>query len=571
MKAAVRVLTLLAAVLCTPVSLFAQAGEYDTRVRGYWVDPSTGLLWAGRDNFGRDLNWRDATEYCRDLQLAGYADWRLPEIHELEGIYDRAADALGLAGTRNERRQTFHVKGDLVLTGHSWSGSGFIDARKRFVGWGLYFDFVNGRRNETRLGFRANRALCVRGDVTVDLSLPARYTGVDMTARNIDYLKARMGCEIAVFTRTPWRGAERACRRLVDLADHLEGDPVLERVNALGLHAVSLVSAERLTESLTLLDRALATRRQRYEDDADAADLQVIAAQLQIAMGNAAAAAALFESAIATYEKDIARPSSLQEKPRQRLAAIRKRFAELTLATGRPGEAAVLPPPRRVGNTDLMGPIGPLLTDDDLRQLAALLPGGRGVRLIVGNDERFGSERRLDVDIFDGAGQWSRDFSQGRMIRAETTLAAGAGLETKKSWKALFECPYIQIPMGDRDALGVLVSGEAASRLRSNDDRNRPTIILPSVVGPTPDTDEIVSAITFVRALAGTRRTAFAADADPVAYTDVQAWPIESLSRGSNNTIEMRLVHDTATDRRAQRIVIGRDGTGWTIVEMRPW
>ena len=126
--------------------------------------------------------------------------------------------------------------------------------------------------------------------------------------------------------------------------------------------------------------------------------------------------------------------------------------------------------------------------------------------------------------------------------------------------------------MGDRDALGALVFGEAAFRLRSNDDRNRPTIILPSVSWPTPDTDEILSAITFVRGLAGTRRTAFAAtEANAaVAYTDVQAWPIESLRRGSDNAIELRLVH-SATDRRAQRIVIRRDGNGWTIVEMHAW
>jgi hypothetical protein len=45
-------------------------------------------------------------------------------------------------------------------------------------------------------------------------------------------------------------------------------------------------------------------------------------------MGNAAAATALVESAMAIYEKEIARPSSLQELYRQRLAAIRKRFGE---------------------------------------------------------------------------------------------------------------------------------------------------------------------------------------------------------------------------------------------------
>jgi len=48
-------------------------------------------------------------------------------------------------------------------------------------------------------------------------------------------------------------------------------------------------------------------RRQRYEDDADAADFQVIAAQVHIAMGNAAAATALVESAIVTYEQETAR------------------------------------------------------------------------------------------------------------------------------------------------------------------------------------------------------------------------------------------------------------------------
>jgi hypothetical protein len=57
----------------------------DTRVRGYWVDPSTGLMWAARDN-GRELNWRQAIKYCLDMR--GYADWRVPTIGELTGIFD---------------------------------------------------------------------------------------------------------------------------------------------------------------------------------------------------------------------------------------------------------------------------------------------------------------------------------------------------------------------------------------------------------------------------------------------------------------------------------------------------
>ncbi len=31
----------------------------DTQVRGFWVDSSTGLMWAGKDN-GKDVSWRGA-------------------------------------------------------------------------------------------------------------------------------------------------------------------------------------------------------------------------------------------------------------------------------------------------------------------------------------------------------------------------------------------------------------------------------------------------------------------------------------------------------------------------------
>ena len=40
----------------------------DTQVRGFWVDPSTGLMWAKKDN-GKDVNWKNAVKYCRDLQV----------------------------------------------------------------------------------------------------------------------------------------------------------------------------------------------------------------------------------------------------------------------------------------------------------------------------------------------------------------------------------------------------------------------------------------------------------------------------------------------------------------------
>ena len=144
----------------------ARQAAQDTRVRGYWVDPSTGLMWAGKDNFGKDLDWRQAAQYCIDLQLAGYADWRLPAIGELERIYDRSATALGRGGRRSEKSQPWHVKGDLLLTGRTWSATHLNGVGGRPSGWALLFDFLNGRPFEEEERFRTGkRALCVRGDV----------------------------------------------------------------------------------------------------------------------------------------------------------------------------------------------------------------------------------------------------------------------------------------------------------------------------------------------------------------------------------------------------------------------
>ncbi len=81
-------------------------GQDPSQARGYWIDPSTGLMWAGKDN-GKNVNWRKAVKYCRDLRLAEYSDWRLATIDELQGIYDYSAKAPGLAGKHKMKRSPF--------------------------------------------------------------------------------------------------------------------------------------------------------------------------------------------------------------------------------------------------------------------------------------------------------------------------------------------------------------------------------------------------------------------------------------------------------------------------------
>jgi len=91
-----------------------------TQAREYWTDPATGFTWAGKDN-GKDVSWRKAMKYCRNLRLAGYSDWRLATINELNDIYDAKVESPGLAGPGKGRAFTWHVKGNLFLTGDQWA------------------------------------------------------------------------------------------------------------------------------------------------------------------------------------------------------------------------------------------------------------------------------------------------------------------------------------------------------------------------------------------------------------------------------------------------------------------
>lgn len=162
-----RVVLVLLAIVALLASAQSPTGNrsqtQETQVRGYWIDPSTGLMWAGKDN-GEDVTWHKAMKYCRDLRLAGYSDWRLPNMAELQGIYDSSATVPGLAGPpKTPRPFTWHVKGDLFLTGDQWSSNYRMDDRGRNNGYAYYFDFNEGKPNDDQGGYATNkRALCLR-------------------------------------------------------------------------------------------------------------------------------------------------------------------------------------------------------------------------------------------------------------------------------------------------------------------------------------------------------------------------------------------------------------------------
>jgi len=131
-----------------------EQAQQEADARLIWTDPATSLMWGKKDN-GSDVNWQQATDYCRNLKLAGHADWRLPTIGELESIFDK--NAYEAVPSTNDFGQGYHVKGKLQFSGWQWSsssGKAVAEARR--------FTFT-GEQHSFRLGDRkALRALCVR-------------------------------------------------------------------------------------------------------------------------------------------------------------------------------------------------------------------------------------------------------------------------------------------------------------------------------------------------------------------------------------------------------------------------
>jgi Protein of unknown function (DUF1566) len=110
-----------------------------------WTDPATGLMWAGRDN-GRNLTWREAGEYCNNLKLEGYSNWRLPTISELSDLYDPAHAVNG-----------WHIKGGIAVSGLEWSS----EARNASGEEARFFSFRDAKHSGLRIA-SDRRALCVR-------------------------------------------------------------------------------------------------------------------------------------------------------------------------------------------------------------------------------------------------------------------------------------------------------------------------------------------------------------------------------------------------------------------------
>jgi Protein of unknown function (DUF1566) len=137
--------------------------EAEAALHPTWTDPDTGLMWAKKDN-GSDVNWNQASDYCAKLQLAGYNDWRLPTIEELQGIYDPGVSVQAALYSSDD--SYVHIRGNLKLTGWDWSSPQEQSPGGLPSGQFFHFDQAQDHAHGSSLApiFFSDgmRALCVR-------------------------------------------------------------------------------------------------------------------------------------------------------------------------------------------------------------------------------------------------------------------------------------------------------------------------------------------------------------------------------------------------------------------------
>ena len=108
---------------------------------GTITDKATGLMWMQNDS-GEGMNWEEALEYAESKEFAGYSDWRLPNIKELQSIvdYSRAPGATGSAAIDPLFTCT-HIQNEAGQPDFPYYWSGTTHASVRNGGSAAYVSF----------------------------------------------------------------------------------------------------------------------------------------------------------------------------------------------------------------------------------------------------------------------------------------------------------------------------------------------------------------------------------------------------------------------------------------------
>ncbi len=77
---------------------------------GTVTDKATGLIWS-KDDSGEGFLWKDTLAYAENATVAGYDDWRLPNIKELQSIADYSGVFPAINTTFFNLTQLINIKG----------------------------------------------------------------------------------------------------------------------------------------------------------------------------------------------------------------------------------------------------------------------------------------------------------------------------------------------------------------------------------------------------------------------------------------------------------------------------
>lgn len=111
------------------------ANNFADNGNGTLTDVSTGLTWHQELN-DDEVTWEDALDYCENLTIAGYDDWRLPNVNELQSIVDYKKANPSVDGMLPV------ISGDFA--GSYWSST----TASSSVVYALTIDFNNGETGE---------------------------------------------------------------------------------------------------------------------------------------------------------------------------------------------------------------------------------------------------------------------------------------------------------------------------------------------------------------------------------------------------------------------------------------
>lgn len=123
------------------------------------TDRATGLMWMKVDS-GKTMNWEQALKYAENLEYAGYDDWRLPNVKELQSIvdYNRAPDARSASARGSATNPIFDLTNK-----ESWFWTSTTHIENMF-GYYVCFGQAFSARKWKREPMNAHGAGAVRSD-----------------------------------------------------------------------------------------------------------------------------------------------------------------------------------------------------------------------------------------------------------------------------------------------------------------------------------------------------------------------------------------------------------------------